>query len=57
MFNVLKWLFNHRNSLGGMMCQNGITNLFGNSLTQWNTSDAKLFIEKLMYLWDNWGKQ
>ena len=57
MFNVLKWLFNHRNSLGGMVCQNGITNLFGNSSTQWNTSDAKLFIEKLVYLWDNWGKQ
>lgn len=60
--NVLKWLYNHKSNLANLKCQNGIQKLFGNpdtsSITynKWNTANANTFIDKIIYLWNNWSQ-
>jgi hypothetical protein len=53
-YNVLNYLISAE--IGAFKCQNGITDLFGNSPEQWSTRDAKDFINKTVNLWNNWGK-
>jgi len=50
--NIVNWL--NKNSLDNFVCQNGQLNLFGTSQEQWNTSEAKTFINNLISLWNNW---
>ncbi|WP_439028093.1 nucleotidyltransferase domain-containing protein [Haloarchaeobius sp. DT45] len=38
----------------GWECQNGVTNLFGNGDTKWNTRHADNFVYKLTDLWQSW---
>lgn len=51
-FNVLKYL--HENPHHNFICQNEQVLLFGETEEQWNTNDAREFIQKAVYLWDNW---
>lgn len=60
-YNVISWMYNNRYGISVLKCQNGIQDLFGNMdngpiiYNKWNANNARLFIEKLAYLWDNWG--
>ncbi len=60
-YNVEKWLYEHKNNLSNLLCQNRIQKLFGfNSMgrvtyNKWNTADAIKFIDSIAKLWDNWG--
>jgi hypothetical protein len=51
-FNIAKYLM--ENPIGAFMCQNGQLALFGTASTQWNTTDASVFIRGLANLWDRW---
>ncbi len=51
-FNVLTYLNSCR--IENFKCQNGISNLFGNSPDQWSVSDANKFINKTVELWNKW---
>lgn len=60
-YNVIKWLYQNKNGLENLKCQNHIQKLFGydcNNVTynKWNTSDAIEYINAIVKLWDNWGK-
>ena len=50
--NVVNWL--NENSLDNFVCQNGQLKLFGLTQEQWDTNQAKIFIENLISLWNNW---
>lgn len=49
-------IVNHLNKVGlnEFVCQNEVHDLFGPDSTQWNTRDAKRFVDELVYLWNNW---
>ena len=49
-------IVNHLNKadLNEFGCQNEAHSLFGRDSTQWNTRDAKRFVDELVYLWNNW---
>lgn len=51
---TLVWLIENKDEASNFICQNGITNLFGLSSTQWNTSNFIKFISKISNLWTNW---
>ncbi|MCO0597277.1 nucleotidyltransferase [Peribacillus butanolivorans] len=53
-FNILKWLDDNRNNLSSFICQNGMVNLFGTTQEQWDESDAKIFINECISLWNEW---
>ncbi len=50
--NVVNWL--NEINLDNFICQNGQLILFGLTQEQWNTNQAKAFIENLISLWNNW---
>ena len=61
-YKSISWLYQNRNSLSNMKCQNQIQKLFGyndsNSsviYNKWNTVDAITFIDAIVELWNNWG--
>ena len=37
-----------------MLCQNGVTLLFGSSSEQWSDTSAKQFVTGVATLWNNW---
>ena len=64
-FNVLKWLYQNRNGLAKIKCQNGKHYLFNEgyvsfdrvyTYNKWNIADAQAYINALANLWNNWGK-
>ena len=64
-FYVLKWLYQNRNSLTNIKCQNGKHYLFNEgyvnferayTYNKWNIADAQAYIIALANLWNNWGK-
>jgi len=50
--NIANWL--NEADLDTFICQNGQLKLFGLTLEQWNTIQAKEFIKNLISLWNNW---
>lgn len=54
-FNVMKALYENRSSLSGSDRMNGIQPLFEGD-NSWNVHDACQTIEKIAYLWENWGR-
>lgn len=48
---VVNWM--GREPLEGLLCQNGQQRLFGPSPEQWNTGEAREFIDQLAALWDD----
>jgi len=55
-YNVLKALYDNRNNLSGYDRQNEIQPLFGGIYPCWDINSARNSIEKIAYLWNNWGK-
>jgi len=53
-YSTLDYLNNAE--IGAFQCQNGITDIFGNSPEQWSIKDARNFIDKTVNLWNNWEK-
>lgn len=51
--NVLNWMSNLAYT-ADMICQDGITKLFGNESTQWNVVDFVIFRSQLILLRTNW---
>lgn len=45
--DVLDWLQNHRSTMSSFVCQNGLTQLFGDTAQHWNLADAVEFLEAL----------
>jgi hypothetical protein len=52
--DVLLWLVDHIDESPDFWCQNGLTQLFGNSPEQWNVGDAQLFLASLVKLDGEW---
>lgn len=50
--NIVNWLT--KADLSKFVCQNGQTQLFGNTPEQWSTSNADQLVIKLIELWNNW---
>jgi hypothetical protein len=50
---VWNWLWKDAPS-NTLLCQNGQLLLFGTAPEQWQTSNAKIFLEALRKLWENW---
>jgi hypothetical protein len=50
--NLVNWL--NTADLSNFMCQNGLTQLFGNSPEQWSLTNAKTLVDTLADLWNNW---
>ncbi|MEB8265390.1 nucleotidyltransferase domain-containing protein [Mammaliicoccus sciuri] len=53
-YNILKWLYDNKNSLNKFKCQNEQIELFGDSQEQWNELEAKKFISSVINLWNEW---
>lgn len=51
-FNILKWL--QTSNMASFRCQNGQTDLFGDSPQFWSVEKADQFIDALVDLWNNW---
>lgn len=51
-FDILVWLGDKRYSLSGFTCQNEQNMLFTDD--QWNTTDAKIFIDEVIRFWNEW---
>lgn len=49
---VVNWM--RGDWLDAMVCQNGQQRLFGQSPEQWNTGEAREFIDQLAALWNDW---
>ena len=49
---IVNWMT--QNSLDGLVCQNGQQWLFGSSPEQWSVVDAKVFVNHLVSLWNDW---
>jgi hypothetical protein len=49
--NIVNWL--SEASLNDFVCQNGQLKLFGLTPEQWNTNQARTFINNLISLWNN----
>ncbi len=49
---IVDWLIEA--DMSKFVCQNWQFYLFGNSEEQWNLSDARLTVSKLIELWNNW---
>ncbi len=43
-----------QNSMDNFMCLNGIRPLWGTTTENWNQADAKIFLEEITKLWNNW---
>ena len=63
--NVLRWLYQNRNGLSKIKCQNGKHYLFNEGYVsfervyvynKWNIADAQAYINALVNFWNNWGK-
>jgi hypothetical protein len=54
--DVVNWLNDQLNKddLTEFVCQNGMYYLFGPLTVQWNATDARHFVQKLIDLWNNW---
>jgi hypothetical protein len=52
-FNIVSWLVDA--DLQTFVCQNGITSLFGDTPTHWNSYDAYNYIQGLVSLWNDWS--
>jgi hypothetical protein len=52
--NILKWL--SQNDIRALVCQNGFVPLFDGSPEQWSLGNAKVSIDALIRLWNNWNK-
>jgi len=52
-YNVILWLYDA--DLVGLDCQNKIIPLFGDSSDQWSVENARLFIDAIINLWNNWS--
>lgn len=50
--NVVNWW--RENDLSYLLCQNGVTLLFGSTPEQWSQTSAKHLITGLTSLWNNW---
>ena len=55
-YNVLKVLYDNRHSLSNLKRQDEIQSLFDGTASSWDVNDARLFIEEIAHIWDNWGK-
>lgn len=53
-YNVLKWLKDNSNSMSQFICQNEQIYLFGYSPEQWNEEDARIYINQVIKLWNEW---
>lgn len=53
--NVLEALYFNRNNLSGSDRQNEIQPLFGGTNPCWDLSNARVSIEAIAHLWNNWG--
>jgi hypothetical protein len=51
---VLKWLT--QGSLAGLKAQSGIEPLFGSGPTQWSDKHARIFIDTLVRVWNDWAR-
>jgi hypothetical protein len=51
---VLKWLATA--PLAGLKVQNGIDPLFGSGPTQWSDKHARIFIDTLVRVWNEWDR-
>jgi hypothetical protein len=49
---IVDWL--NENNFDNFICQNRQVDLFGLTPEQWNTAQAKRFVENLISLWKNW---
>jgi hypothetical protein len=49
---VVNWLYQAK--LEDFLCQNEQIILFGISPEQWSIQQAKILIDKIIYLWNNW---
>ena len=54
-YNTIKALYDNRYALHDLRKQNEIQPLFQKDFG-WNVNDACTSIEKIAYIWDNWGK-
>jgi len=50
--NIVNWL--NQTGADNFVCQNEQLRLFGSSPEQWNTDEAKIFVQNLISLWNNW---
>jgi hypothetical protein len=50
--NVVNWL--NESDMSGFVCQNGQLKLFGPTVEQWDTAQARQFISNLISLWNSW---
>ena len=53
-YSVINWLLEA--DLSEFRCQNEQLALFGNSPEQWSEEGARHFLERMVDLWNNWGK-
>ncbi|SDF29996.1 Nucleotidyltransferase domain-containing protein [Methanolobus vulcani] len=51
-YNVLSYL--NQSDISNFKCQNGVTDLFGDSSDQWSTGKAQKFINSAIKFWNDW---